>query len=210
MELRENLELIEVEYENNGLKAILTFLDKERKEIRQVNWNRQSFKDGKFVNDPDKAARCDEWADQFFGVTFDKLPECVGVVKDVYIYDRFNSLYPVMQVKKFTEDMVGQIYQTNVKEITLDDYAIRIQYEIDGETYESKMTFGKYIETLKQWMVDPQKKVSVLAKFEEKYGVPIEKADTLFGHDLMVEVKTAFGSHYYGDIKKFPSKKGKK
>ena len=44
MEIRENLELIEVRYEQEGKKAILTFLDSERGEIREVNFNRQSFK----------------------------------------------------------------------------------------------------------------------------------------------------------------------
>ena len=35
MEIRENLELIEVKYENDSKKAILTFLDTERGEIRE-------------------------------------------------------------------------------------------------------------------------------------------------------------------------------
>ena len=37
MELLKNLELVNVEYENEGQKAILTFLDEERGEVRTVN-----------------------------------------------------------------------------------------------------------------------------------------------------------------------------
>ena len=60
------------------------------------------------------------------------------------------------------------------------------------------------MESMKQWFVDPQKKEREYQKFEDKYGVPVSEKDSLIGHPLMVEVKSAFGTHYYGDIKKFP------
>jgi len=132
------------------------------------------------------------------------LADCIGQKKDVYVYDRFNSLFEVQQVDKFTKDMVGCILQTEVKEIIVDDYFIKIRYDYEGKTYESKQTFGKYMESMKQWFVDPQKKEREYQKFEDKYGVPVSEKDSLIGHPLMVEVKAAFGTHYYGDIKKFP------
>lgn len=207
MEIRQGLELVEVEFENNGKKAVMTFLDRERKEVRVVNFNKQSYKDGKYVDDPEKAEKVEAWCKEYFGCEFDDLEGCVGSHKDIYVYDTFNSLFEVEVLEKFTEDMKGQIYQTEVKEITLDDYFIKIRYEIDGKTYESKQSFGKYMKATKEWFVDPQKRDKELAKFEEKYGVPVEKRDTLIGHPLMVEVKSAFGDFLYGDIKKFPQKK---
>ena len=204
MEIRENLNLIEVRFEQEGKKAILTFLDPERGEIREVNFNKQVYKDGKYQDDPEKAAKVDEWCKQYFNTTFSNLPSAVGQSKTVYCYDTFSSLFEVESIEKFTEAMKGKLYQTTIKEIKLDDYCIRIRYEIDGKTYESKMTFGKYVEQMKQWFIDPIKKEKVLAKFKEKYGKDISEADKLVGAKLIVEVKVAFGSHFYGDVKKLP------
>ena len=207
MELRKELELVSVDFENNGKKAVMTFLDKERKQVRVVNFNRQIYRDGKYVDDPDKAAKVDKWCADYFQSDFMGLAECVGQKKDVYCYDKFISLFEVEQIEKFTKDMVGQIFQTEVKEITVDDYFIKIRYEIDGKTYESKMTFGTFFQATKEWYQDPVKKEAQYRKFEEKFHVPVERKDELIGHPLMVEVKTAFGNNLWGDIKKFPERK---
>ena len=207
MEIRKDLELVSVEYEENGKKAVFTFLDRERKQVRLVNFNKLAYSDGKYVEDVEKAKKVDEWCAEYFQCSFSDLAECVGQKKDIYCYDKFNSLWEVEQIEKFTVDMVGQIYQTEVKEIILDDYFIKIRYEIEGKTYESKMTFGIYFKDKKGWFQDPIKKETQYRKFEEKYHVPVERRDELIGHPLMVEVKSAFGSNYYGDIKKFPVKK---
>ena len=207
MELREKLELVDVEYD--GKKAIMTFLDKERSEVRVVNFNKQSYDDtaNKFVDDPEKEQKVEEWCDKYFETTFDKLQDKIGSFHDVYVYEKFNSLWECQTVEKFKADQLGKIYQTTIKEITQDGFSIRIRYDIDGNTYGSKMTYGEYIENLKQWFVDPQKKASVLEKFKKKFGVSIENKDELIGMDLIVEVKCAFKKYYYGDIKPFPAKK---
>lgn len=207
MEIRKELELVNVEYESGNKKAVMTFLDRERHQVRVVNFNQQSYDNGKYVDDPEKAQKVEQWCQDYFQTSFDRLTDCVGQKKDIYCYERFNSLWEVDQIEKFTVDMVGQIYQTEVKEITVDDYFIKIRYEIEGKTYESKMTFGVYNKDLKEWFQDPQKKVMQYKKFEDKYHVPVERKDELIGHPLMVEVKAAFGTNYYGDIKKFPTKK---
>ena len=207
MEIRKELELVNVEYESGNKKAVMTFLDRERHQVRVVNFNQQSYDNGKYVDDPEKAQKVEQWCHDYFQTSFDRLTDCVGQKKDIYCYERFNSLWEVDQIEKFTVDMVGQIYQTEVKEITVDDYFIKIRYEIEGKTYESKMTFGVYNKDLKEWFQDPQKKVMQYKKFEDKYHVPVERKDELIGHPLMVEVKAAFGTNYYGDIKKFPTKK---
>lgn len=207
MELRKDLELVNVEYESNGKKAVMTFLDRERKQVRVVNFNKQIYADGKYIDDAEKSAKVDEWCSTYFQSSFSELPNCIGQKKDVYCYDKFNSLWETEQIEKFTADMEGQIYQTEVKEIILDDYFIKIRYEIDGKTYESKMTFGTYFKETKEWYQDPVKKEAQYKRFEEKYQVPVERREELIGHPLMVEVKSAFGNNYYGDIKKFPTRK---
>ena len=189
MDIRENLELIEVNYENDNKKAILVFLDAER---------------GKFLDDPEKAAKVEQWCDQFFGTSFNRLGDALGTRKTVYCYDTFNSLFEVEQVERFTPAMKGKLYQTNIEEIKLDDIAVRIRYKIEGKLYESKMTFGKYVESMNTWFPDPVKKKKTLEKIADRFGCPIEEASTLTGAKLIVEVKAAFGDKLYGDVKKLP------
>lgn len=204
-ELKKGLELVEVVYENEGKKATLTFLDAEAGEIREVNFNKQVYKDGKYVDNDEKAKKVDSWCKEYFGTKFDKLTGCIGVKKDVYCYPTFSSLFEVDIVEKFTEDMKGKMYQTTVKEVLVDDLFIKIRYEIDGKLYESKQSMCKYVEKMGQYYPDPVKKEKELAKFEEKFGVPIEKKDKLVGQKLIVEVKSAFGKFFYGDIKPMPN-----
>lgn len=204
MEIRKDLVLVNVEYENKGEKAVMTFLDKERKQVRVVNFNKQSYNNGKYVDDPEKAEKVEEWCEEYFGVSFGDLKDCVGVVKDIYCYDNFNSLWESQTITKFTADMNKQIYQTEVSEITVDDYAIRIRYPIDGKTYESKMSYSIYLEETKEWFQDPIKKDKKYAEFEEKFHVSVENAKNLIGTHIIIEVKSAFGKYYYGDIKALP------
>lgn len=206
VEKRENLKLVNVEYENEGKKAVLTFLDEERKEIRTVNFNKQVYDNGKYIDSDEKNEKVESWSQECFGVTFKDLPSKVGTRKTVYCYENFNSLFEIEQVEKFTADMKDQIFQTECRDVILDDNGIRIRYMIDGKVYESKMTWATYMPETKQWFTDPQKKTKQIKKFEDKFGIPIMRKDELIGHPLMVECKIAMGKYYYGDIKKFPKK----
>ncbi len=207
-QILKDLECVQVESSDNGQKKILTFYSEELGEIREVQYNRQKYdqQTNKYVDDVEKAESVEKMIADELGLTFDTLDQAVGMKKDVYSYDSFNSLHQVDQVQKFTKEMVGEIFQTELKEVRVDDFGIHLRYEIGGQTYESKMMHGKYLENMKKWMKDPQKKAKVYKRFEEKFYVPVEKADTLIGHPIMVECKCAFGSAYYGDIKKFPKK----
>lgn len=209
MELLKDLELVDVVYEDK--KATLIFLDEERGEIREVTWNKQVYdqETSKFVDDAEKAEKVEQWAEEFFGLTFDTLAQAIGERKDVYAYDRFNSLYEVKMVAKFEKDMVGQIFETDVTNVNDDGKAIRIEFEYDGETYENKMTYAEYLEAKKQWFVNPVKQKKQYEKFEEKFGIPVENKAALIGQSVMVEVKLAFGKFVYADIKPFPKKKKK-
>jgi hypothetical protein len=207
MELLTQLELVDVTFEDK--KAVLTFLDEERGEIREVNFNKQSYDNdaSKFIDDPEKAEKVDKWCEEYFGLTFDRLAEAIGEKKDIYAYDRFNSLFPVKMVAKFEKDMVGQIMQIVISDVIDDGKAIHIEFDYEGETYESKMTYADYLEAKKTWFINPQKKKKQYDKFEEKFGVSVENKAELIGKDAMVEIKLAFSKFVYVDIKPFPKKK---
>lgn len=205
MELLKNLELVEVELEDK--KAVLTFLDEDRGEIREVSWNKQAYKDGKWVDDEDKAVRVDGWAQEYFNIPFDKLTQAIGEKRDVYVYDNFNSLYEVQMVAKFDEDMVGQIIEGIVESVEDNGVALIIKFGYGGETYQSKMGYSLWLENRREYFANPQKKVKQLKKFEEKFHIPFEQKDKLVGQKVMVEVKRAFGRAVYNEIKPLLKKK---
>lgn len=209
--LLEKLELIEVKYSDDMKKATLTFLDENAGEIREIHFNKQTYdKDNnKFKDDAAKAAQVEEWCDKCFGVTFDELTKAVGELRDVYAYDNFNSLWEVAQVKKFSEDMLGQILEVECKEVVDDGIAVKIRFEYDGDLYESKMSYSEYNEARKQWFVNPQKKNKQYEKFETKFGIPVSQMQDLVGKTLMVEIRKAMGKYIYADIKAIPKKKTK-
>lgn len=207
MEFLEQLELVDVTFEDK--KAVLTFLDEDRGEIREVNFNKQSYDSdaNKFVDDEEKAAKVEEWCEEHFNLPFDRLAEAIGERKDIYAYDKFNSLFEVKQIAKFDKDMVGQILQVDITNVEDDGIKISIQFEYEGETYESKMTYADYLEAKKQWFVNPLKKKKQFEKFEDKFGIPVDEKEKLIGETAMIEIKLAFGKFVYVEIKPFPKKK---
>lgn len=207
----EQLELVEVSY--NDAKVTLTFLDVAAGEIREVNFNKKSFdKDTqKFVADPEKEVKVAEALQAHFGLTFDTMEQAVGQKRDVYCYEKFNSLEEstVRDIAKFEADMVGQIVSGEIVEVALEEEGIRIYVEVDGLTYRCNMGFTKQIGGT--YYQDPQKKPKQLAKFKEKFGVDAEEGVSLVGKTVMFEVKkmnTGAGAIFI-DIKPFPKKKAK-
>jgi hypothetical protein len=208
MELLEQLELVDVVYEDK--KACLVFLDESRGEIREVNFNRQAFDQvtKKFIDDPEKAAKVDEWCEEYFQLDFDRLAEAIGERKDVYCYDNFNSLFEVQMLAKFEDDMLGQIFEVEVINALDDGKKISIQFEYEGQLYESKMQYADYLDARKEWFINPQKRIKQYKKFEEKFHIPVNRIGELVGKEVMVEVKKAMGKYIYCEIK--PFKKVKK
>ena len=207
MELLEKLELVEVQYD--GKKAILRFLDEVRGEVREVTFNKQSYDNdrGEFVDDPEKEEKVAKWCQDIFGLTFERLNEAIGERRDVYAYDTFNSLFEVEQIAKFDKNMVGQIMEVVVTNAFDDGKAIRIQFGYEGKTYESKMGYADYIESKKQWFVNPQKKAKQYEKFEDKFGFGIDECAELIGQTVLIEIKLAFKKFVYIEIKPFAKKK---
>jgi len=207
MELLKELELMEVAI-NDGT-ATMTFLDAERGEIREVFFRKNKYDrdKNKFVPDEEQAKRVEEWSQEYFGFSFDDLGKAQGQKKDIYVYDNFNSLWESKVIEKFNKDQEGEIFSTEITEIEDDGNAIHIRFENEGKTYQSNMCYSKYDEMRKQWFVNPQKKTKQYKKFEEKFHTPIQEKDSLIGTEIMVEVKVAFGTNAYAEIKKLPKPK---
>lgn len=207
MELLTQLELVDVVFEDS--KAVLTFLDAERGEIREINFNKQSYNQDtkKFVNDAEKAAKVEEWCKEYFNLTFDTLAQAIGEKRDIYAYDKFNSLFEVKMVEKFTKDEEGQIFETEVSEIEDDGKAIRISFDHEGKVYESKMSYADYMESRKEWFVNPIKRDKQYQKFEDKFGISVDNLQEMKGKKIMCEVKVAFSKFPFVEIKPFPKNK---
>jgi hypothetical protein len=206
MRLLENLELVAVEFED--AKATLTFLNEDEGTIHEINFNKKAYdKDTKkFVPDEEKAAKVEEWSQEYFGVSFENLGQAVGDRKDVYCYDSFNSLFEVKQTSKFDIDIVGQILSVEVSDVVLDDEGIRILVDYEGDTYRSNMGFTKKVG--ENYFVDPIKKNKQIEKFKEKFGIDIADRDQLVGKTLMIEVKKFGGNNaIYIEVKPIPKKK---
>jgi hypothetical protein len=209
MELLEQLELVDVQQEDK--KKVLIFLDESRGEIREVNFNLQSYDQDskKFVDDPEKVEKVEGWCQEHFGLPFDKLEQAIGERRDIYCYDNFNSLFPVKMIQKFPEDMVGQIFETEIVNAEDDGKKISLQFEYEDELYESKMQYADYLEARKEWHVNPLKRKKQYTKFEEKFHMPVTEIENMVGKTVMVEVKKAYGQFVYNEIKPF-KKKAKK
>lgn len=207
MELLKNLELVEVSIKDG--KATMVFLDEERGEVREVNFNKNVYDRDKntWVESEEKAEKVEQWCQEHFKLSFDDLGKAVGARKDIYAYDRFNSLWEVEQINKFDKDMVGQILTATITSIEDDGQGIRIKFEYDGNTYESKMNYSDYIEARGEWFLNRQKQKRQYERFEKKFHVPIKEKDKLVGKEIMVEVKLAFGKFITNDIKDLPKPK---
>ena len=209
----ENLELVEVNFEDNNQKAVLTFLDDSKGEIRDINFNRQKYNEAekKYLPDAEKAAQVDEWCEEYFGLTFEQLAEAIGERKDVYCYDNFNSLWEVKMLSKFDDDMVGQVFEVICTHAEDDGKKISIQFEYEDELYESKMQYADYLDVKKEWFINPLKQKKQYEKFEDKFGLLVGEVEQLIGKTIMVEVKKAMGKWVYCEVKPFPkAKKAKK
>ena len=94
MERIENCEMIKAEIVN-GNRLEMKFYDAKNDVLRTVKFNQQNYdrEKGQFVDDPEKAQKCEEWSQKYFGCSFSEVPEQVGVSRDIYVYDNFCSLW---------------------------------------------------------------------------------------------------------------------
>ena len=206
MELLTNLPIVNVEIEDG--KATVTFVDQERGEIREIAYNTKSYDEasGKFIVDAEKEKQVREKVERLYGVPFDQLGQAIDQTHDVYAYDKFNSLEPVTVVAKFDKDMVGQIIQADVTSVEADNVGLHIQFEYEGDTYQSNMNYANYMEATKEWFQNPQKRKKQEATFEKKFDISVDNKEELVGKQIMAEVKD-FNGNIWIEIKAFPKKK---
>ena len=200
--LRKDLELVEVVYKNDNKKAVLRFLDMEAGEILEVNFNKQDYQDGNYIDSDEKAENVKKWCQDYFNTDFENLSDRIGDRFDVYAYEKFNSMWEVEMVEKFDVKDQGKIFETEIESVTDDGQKISIKYKYDDKMRETKMQYSEYVESIKKWFINPQKQAKQYEKFENKFGVPVEKAEEIVGKKIMVEIKVAFKKFAYGDIKK--------
>ena len=202
MELVKNCELVKAHIVDET-RCEMKWYDSEGDRLLTVKFNRQSWdkNSGSFVDDEEKAAQCEAWAQEYIGCSFDEIPDTLGIVHDVYVYDRFNSLWEVEEVKrpkKFTE-AIKKIIKTKIEEIYTDNVGIHVTYLYEGELYESKYGTSEWIEKMKKFVPDPDKEKKARKRFTDTFGVEVEDAQSLIGTEIQVQVKKAFSSDY-GDI----------
>ena len=207
----EKLHLPLVSVEQDQDKTVFTFLDSERGEMRDVTFNSKKYNPDKktWERSVDQEDKVNEWSQEYFGVPYEDLTSLNGqeITKDVYCYDRFNSLWESSQIDKFDDDMEGQLLFVTVTEVVEEVSGLKIRFEYEGGTYQSNMGWGKYLETTREWFSDPLKRAKQETKFEDKFGIPFERKEELVGKDVTVEVKKAMGKYIYSEIKPFPKKK---
>lgn len=202
MERIENCEMIKAEIVN-GTRLEMKFYDPKNDVLRTVKFNRQTYdrEKGQFVDDPEKAQKCEEWAQKYFGCSFDEVPEQIGVSRDIYVYENFCSLWEseeTKRAKKFDTPVKG-IIKTCIESVYVDNIGIHVEYLYNGELYESKYTCAEFIKDMNKWVRDPEREARAKKRFKEIFGKDLDHREELIGTEIQVQVKKAFSS-YYGEI----------
>lgn len=190
---------------NDDKKIELRFLDEENNEIYKVAYNKQKYSDGNYIDDPETAAKAEALLEEETGFDWNHIDGFEGEVRDIYFYGDFSKLHHVEMVEKFKKEQAGELFDTTIKEVKIDNFGIHILYDWDGDTYKSNMSYGDYENNGGKmlFLVDPSKKARQKKAFEDKYGVPVELAESLVGKSIKVEViSKANGKILYGEIKK--------
>jgi len=197
--------LVEVAYQNNGQRAVLTFIDEDKGEALEVrNLNKQNYDNDKheWNDDPKKADDIEKLAQQYFKTDFDHIGDCVDKRYNIYKYDNFNSMWESNVTNKFTMDDVDDFFTTKIEKIYQDELAIHIGFEHDGKYYESKMNHNKYVSSINKYFPNPQQRTKALERFQKTFKVPFSKNDSLIGKDITVVIKS-FGGHAFAEVMKF-------
>ena len=186
MERIEQCEMIKAEIVN-GTRLEMKFYDAKNDLLRTVKFNKQNYdrENGKFVDDPEKAQKCEEWSQKYFGCSFDEVPEQVGVSRDIYVYDNFCSLWETeetQRAKRF-DGPVKSLIKTQIENIYLDNVGIHVEYKYNDEIYETKYTTSEYIKDLKKWVRDPDREARAYKRFKDIYGVEFSQKDELAGQE---------------------------
>ena len=198
-----NLPLKEVEYKNEGTTALLTFLDVEQGQVLEVALHKGKYDEdkNKYIPDAEQAKKIEKISQEYFGCEFDKIEDQLDSEHDIYVYEKFSSLYHVDVVAPFKKEEKGKIFTTKITAVKDNGTALSIRYDVKGQPHQTKMNYSKFMDDVKKYIPMPTKKNRQLENFEKKFGVPFEEADKLIGQEILVEVKMAFNKFPYGEIK---------
>ena len=128
------------------------FLDADKGEIREVNFNKNKYDEAskKYLPDAEKAAEVDKWCEEYFQTAFEELAQCIGDRKDIFCYDRFNSLWEVKMISKFDDEMVGQIFEWNAAMLKMMAKKSASNLNMMGNCMQSKMQYADYLDARKE------------------------------------------------------------
>lgn len=213
MSIRKDLELAQVDYEFEGTKAELCFIDSDVGEVLPVTLNITAYDKTKkeFVQSEEKEKETNEICMEYFGVPFNQLTQAVGQKHDVHQYNNFNSLWESTYPVSFELKQVGKLYlDVPIKKVVDDGTGIQIQFEDDeGTLRQSTLRYANYLRSREEWFVDPSKKTKQIELFNEYFGYPVEVAlnetegdsnNKVVGTLIRVQVEKAFGKYAYGKL----------
>lgn len=193
----ENLEIVDVINEEDKITFVL--LDPEQQEIHDVKWRKKVFDSDTqtYVDDEAKLAQVEGWCRDYFGLELGDIDQAVGKRATVYGYDTFDSFW--QSDAKFQKQDTGKMIQTEVKDIEVTKEYIKIRYDWKDKTYASYKRFTQKRGDV--YYVNPVKRNNQYKWFLDTFGVPVEDKDSVIGKNIIVEVKSVFGTSFYGDIK---------
>lgn len=196
MELIKETEVVEVKNDND--QVLFTCLKRDEGKVIEVKWRKGDYDPTlrEVIQNDAKVEQVNEWCKQYFDLDLMTINKAVGSKIDVYVYDTFASFWETDT--KFTPEEVGKEFNTEVAEIELKDDAITVRYVINGNKYATNYRFTQKVG--REFFVNPQKERKARARFEETFGLPVERKDELIGMPITVKVCSAFKKYAYGEI----------
>lgn len=196
MELFEQAEIKKVE--NNSDRVTFTCLKKDIGKVVDVVWRKGDYDSvlQEVVPNDAKTEQVNEWCKQYFDLDLMTINKAVGRKIDVYVYDTFASFWE--SDTKFTLEDVGKEFDTEILDIKEEPERILVQYMWNGNKYHTKYSFTQKVGT--DFFVNPQKQRRQEKRFEELFGLPLDRKDELIGLPITVKVCGAFKKFAYGEI----------
>lgn len=191
-----NSEIVEVV--NNNDSIVFVCLQREEGKVVEVKWNKGDYDSAlqKIVPNDKKLDQVSDWCKTYFDLDLSTIHKAVGKKIDVYVYETYSSFWE--SDVKFKKEDIGQKFDTEIEEVELANDAIIVRYKWNGEKYRTNYRFTEFVEG--DYFVNPIKKRKQLARFEDKFGLPIDRSDELIGLPITVEIKGAFNKYAYGEI----------
>lgn len=198
MEKLENLELVEVERNEKDTNLTLLLLDNEAGFIYPVKFNKQKWNNEvkKFEDNPEQLKWVNEKLNEYLGFDWDNAEKAIGKEFDVYVYEKFNSLWKSEQLAKPDEELEKKIrsgYKTKILDVKETNKAFEIIVEIEGNKYSVSNTcdnkglkISDWINSRNAYFKNPSKYAEAKNNFEKEFGVPVEEKEKIIGREVTI------------------------